>query len=70
MLLQRCERILGLAEGKTVPVIRIQIGDLSAIHGMPDDGHDRRDRPFVRIADLAFPDAKWPGSFRERGTKR
>lgn len=53
-------------EGEAVSIIRIQIGDLSAIRGMPDDGRDRKDRPIVRIADLKFADAGWAAAFKKR----
>lgn len=61
-----CGHTVGFCEGKETPYIRIQIGDLSSIHGLPDDGRDRGDDWIISMDELPSPDLAWRVSFRER----
>ena len=65
-----CRHTVGFTAGKEVSIIRIQIDNLTAIHGMPDDGRDRKGHPFATIEALEFANRDWPALFRERCAKK
>jgi hypothetical protein len=65
-----CEHTVGFTSGKPVSIIRIQIGDLSAVHGMPDDGRDCKERPIIPIKELEFAANGWSASFMARCARK
>lgn len=61
---------VGFTSGLEVSIVRIEIGDLTAIHGMPDDGRDRKGHPFLGSADLHWANPDWPALFQQRCAKK
>ena len=65
-----CGHTVGFTAGKPVSIIRIQIGDLAAIHGMPDDVRDCKGKPIIPIKELDFAANEWAASFMERCARK